>query len=647
MRLSKIFNSFKDKQIILSIFLTFFIASFFFAPTLSLAYDFGIGDSIRDAVTTALLGAAQGAFKGGIWAVNAAISFMSNFINGQRLSAWNTVRTSALGLFGLVILTIAFMNLLRIQIQVWGANRMIPKLFLAIFLVIFSKFICISIINFSTALANTFMYGIAFQNFNNLLDPNGGMKIFDPDSNVSIVSAFAVLIFSGLAFLVLLILAAILFFRAVVLALLIVISPLAFSLTVLPWTQKYFQEWWQHFLKWTFFFPICILILSIGFSLIPGQGNPPEPYTAGAPVDPNKTYYCINAPGTEATPPGCIPAYPSGEETNEQKEATTSFFGMLTGLFVALAAVILSVYLPLKMLGAFGAAAQGFLKKNATDIPGLKTGRRAYLNPSTYKRMWDHRKAAKDTAIQQDIGQKMFNWSNRITGKDGKRTGLSKFATGMDDDARADYVKKNVDRAVRDIGNPKALAHFFNYQAAAAMYGENSDTARNALKKFQDLATDDEQRSADSLVKALGGNKQALGVLTKAFAERGSGERDFFHNDHTVKAMQDAGVMKGNIVVAKELRKQVPSMAAGLAPHQLSAEGFKDAKAWSWQDYSDDDLMGVSDGIAHTWFERSGGSQEQFDKAIEAFERAGNDSVANILRGNVPVGGEGGRGANE
>lgn len=637
-RFLKIFNSFKDKHIVLSIFLTFFILSFFFAPKLSLAYDFGIGDSIRDAVTTALLGAAQGAFKGGIWAVNAAISFMSNFISGQRLSAWNTVRASALGLFGLVILAIAFMNLLRIQIQVWGANRMIPKLFLAIFLVIFSKFICISIINFSTALANTFMYGIAFQNFNKLLDPNGGMKIFDPDSNVSMISAFAVFIFSAIAFLILLILAAILFFRAVVLALLIVISPLAFSLTVLPWTQKYFQEWWQHFLKWTFFFPICILILSVGFSLIPGQGNPPEPYTAGAPVDPNKTYYCINVPGTEATPPGCIPGYPSGEEKPEQKEATTSFFGMLTGLFVALAAVILSVYLPLKMLGAFGAAAQGFLKKNATDIPGLKSGKRAYLNPSTYKRMWDHRKAAKDVAIQQDIGQKMFNWSNKIGGK------TAKFATGMDDDARADYVKKNVDRAVRDVGNPKALAHFFNYQAAAAMYGKNSDIAREAYEKFDSLATDDEKRSAESLVAALGGNKKALPVITKAFAERGSGERDFLHNRHTVQAMVDAGVMKHNeetgknIVVAKELRKQAPSMAAGLAPHQLSAEGFKDAKAWSWQDYDTDALRGVTAGIAQTWYERSGASQEQFEKAIEAFRRAGNHEVADILSGSKKVG---------
>ena len=96
-----------------------------------------ISDAIGDYVRDSFLGMGQALFKGGIWAVNTAISFTSSFINGPgRLDAWGGVRHTALGLFGVAVLAIAFMNLLRLQIQVWGVNRMIPKLFLGIFLVI-------------------------------------------------------------------------------------------------------------------------------------------------------------------------------------------------------------------------------------------------------------------------------------------------------------------------------------------------------------------------------------------------------------------------------------------------------------------------------------------------------------------------------
>ncbi len=358
------------------------------------------GDAIGDYVINAFMNMANGILQLGIWLVNIALSYTNTFFTKTAsydpMKAWGNIRNLSLSLFGIAVLIIAFMNLLRLQIQVWGVNRMIPKLFLAIFLVIFSKFVCISIINFATALANTFTQTLDFTKFGASLNAATAQEITSP----SLGTAIAVFICAAIAFLILFLLAVVLFFRAIVLAFLVIVSPLAFALTVLPWTQKYFQEWWKTFLKWTFFFPVCIIILSIGFSLIPDASSAPAQ---------------VPSPG----------------------DASASvFFNQFSLFFVALAAIVMSIFVPLKMLGAFGSVAQDVLS-GKKGIPGAPVDMKSI-------RDWGQGRSKK-------IGTRKADRVSRAMRRPFANTRVGTFITGEDAldaaairDEKAGLVKNNL-----------------------------------------------------------------------------------------------------------------------------------------------------------------------------------------------------------
>ncbi len=630
-----------------------FVICFLALPHPAYAFFGWISDDIMDSVKGALLGAGQEMFKGGIWAVNEALSFTSGFLNhpDTTLRSWQTVRTMTLGLFGVAILIIAFMNLMRLQIQVWGVNRMIPKLFLAIFLVIFSKFLCISIVNAATALANTFLssltnpqgqaitQGSAFGPFNNLIS-GGGLSIFNSDGGkVALSTAFGVFFFSAITFFVLLILAAILYFRAVVIGLLIITSPLAFALTVLPWTQKYFQEWWKKFLSWTFFFPVCILILFIGFSMIPGQ---PIDQSKGQTCPAGQT--CSNFCTSPNNPPGCIVPYsPADGEDQATAQNTSGFFGMLASLFVGLVAVVLSVYLPLKMLGAFGNAMQGGLRKFgslAKDIPGLKTGKRAYFNPGTYKRMWDARAAKKKEAWAEDAEAKLQGIGAKLAGPDGKRKGFRSLVTGIDTRSQQAYVKKQLDALNTAVNNPKALGAGAMLKNAIAR-GADQDTINHWQKKWDEQATDEQKEDFEELYKSLGSNRNAL--VMKAAGVNAHFDKEAFSHEYkradgttytdrfAEGAMKEAGIMnKDGIIVGDATRKQVGVWnGKGVDPAQLGAKEAGGMKAYAWELLSDEIKAGNAKGATQAQIDRK-------DEAVSKLSKIDKRRVADwIEHGNL------------
>ncbi len=655
-------------------------------------------DWITDPIRDALLAFGRALLAGGVWAVNVAINFTGSFLNDPNkiTHSWMLVRGLSLGLFGVAILVIAFMNLLRLQIQVWGVNRMIPKLFLAIFLVIFSKFVCISIINFATAVANTFTQLLSANSatpgdpsqFNSLF--SGGMGIFSHTDNISISTAAAVLVFSFVAALVLLVLAIILFFRAVVLALLIVISPLAFSLTVLPWTQKYFQEWWKNFLKWTFFFPLCIIILTIGFTLIPAPAGPAPktPYcdASGGPSNctprppaPNGQHYCAVGEDTSncvtfvgqcaaGQPPTdkagnqvCVPSYQLDADTtaHDKESAASSFFGMIASMAVGLIAVILSVYLPLKMLGAFGAAAQGALK----DLPGFKTGKRRYINPGTYQRMWAARGAKKKDAWAEEAEATLQGVGAKLTKLPGGKK-LRSLATGIDTRSQLAYEDKQIKALEGAIKNPKAAGALGDY-LMAKKFGDQR-LVPQLKKEWEDMASDEEKERFNEIYNSLGSNRDNL--LMKAIGDRGQvgvsaisgrytlkdengkavkdsdGRNVIIESDHMKQAFNHAGVMKGDTIISEPLRTQYGSRGKGKSFEELDMEGVKGMKPGAWDLYlSHPDEkerakaitqmrnMSYEDGLH--WFKHSGAAKQSLDNIAEIMDSLGNKSAAAGLRG--------------
>jgi len=65
------------------------------------------------------------------------------------------------------------------------------------------------------------------------------------------------IIFTSIAFIAFALFAILLLIRTIFIWLLLIIAPIAWLLWILPATSKLFQDWWNSFLKWTFFAPIA------------------------------------------------------------------------------------------------------------------------------------------------------------------------------------------------------------------------------------------------------------------------------------------------------------------------------------------------------------------------------------------------------
>jgi hypothetical protein len=288
------------------------------------------------------------------------------------------------------------------------------------------------------------------------------------------------------------------------------------------------------------------------------------------------------------------------------------------------------------MLGAFGAAAQGFLKKNSSDIPGLKLGKRAWINPGTYKKLWERRGKMRELQREQDLDQKL----RHLTHFDAEK-GMSrkrKFLTGFGVRQMADYEKKQVDEMIKANPNPKQFAVNMKYHALLDALGANNEEVKDAEGKWKEMATPLEQTQTKELIKELGGLKNALPTLGKAYAERGQGQDDIYTNEHTRALLEKVGAMnKDGKVIAQPLREQNPARAIGLAPWQLGAPGVGQSKPFAWKVFASTpegrgDLLKVTGEQIANWMEHSGAAQDVLDEMHDAFKAAKHPSYNDIPR---------------
>lgn len=436
-------------------------AFIFITPRFAFAY---LG---QDTINNAILGIGRAFYSAGWWFVRMAVGYTTVVIANPSVgTVWTNVRNLSLEIFGIVILIIAFMNVIKIQIQTWGLNRMIPKMLLAVFLIVFSKFLCISLINFSHALVgsimnqstagsaaanNTGQTPAMFDSFTTLGSSLNGLE----GSDISTPMTFVVLIVCIICFFVFLILAIALFFRAVFLAFLIIISPFAFAMTVLPWTEKYMQEWMKNFVKWVFFFPICILILWVGMLMVGTATSPDQSKNGGAGQG---TVQMDVTGGTGGT-------------TDEG----AGFLSQWAVLIMGFIAVPLSIWFPLKMLGAVGQGIQDRLS-GKKGIPGMP------YDPKAAKARWDKRSDRIDKTKENRLG--------RHIGKSLSTTGLARLGTGKD-------------------GSPNALARKLGGYDKMD-YVPDKGKRYGAAAELQDIMKDNKQISGDDLAHFATGNMNAV-----------------------------------------------------------------------------------------------------------------------------------------
>ncbi len=177
------------------------------------------------------------------------------------------------------LIFLAFVNILRIQMDTYAIKKILPTLVLAVILANFSLLICRAVVDFSDVLVNTFVVDKK-QLAQGLVDAlglfKGNPKITVGVGSLAVLAVFGaavgaaglVVILAGIIFALLpgiaiLVLAFLLWIRVVVVQVLVAFSPLAFIAMALPMTKTWFARWWGQFANWTFMTVVIFFLLRI------------------------------------------------------------------------------------------------------------------------------------------------------------------------------------------------------------------------------------------------------------------------------------------------------------------------------------------------------------------------------------------------
>ena len=197
---------------------------------------------------------------------------------------WNVIRDIANMFFVLVLLIISFGTILHVQ--QYQMKTLLPKVILMAVLVNFSKAIAGIFIDFAQVIMLTFVAAYQNAGAGNILS---GLKIDSIYSiapadteipgigktpsginNFQIVIGYLLgLIFALVALVVVIAMVLIFFVRIVMLWILVIFSPLAYVLSVVPAGQKYASQWWDMFSKYVIIGPILAFFLWLSLASIP------------------------------------------------------------------------------------------------------------------------------------------------------------------------------------------------------------------------------------------------------------------------------------------------------------------------------------------------------------------------------------------
>lgn len=85
---------------------------------------------------------------------------------------------------------------------------------------------------------------------------------------IALGSIFFALIFISIMIIVMVAFILMLFVRIGMLWFLLMLAPLAWVSWILPFLEKHWQNWWSHFFRWTFFAPLVVLFVFLGFKIM-------------------------------------------------------------------------------------------------------------------------------------------------------------------------------------------------------------------------------------------------------------------------------------------------------------------------------------------------------------------------------------------
>jgi hypothetical protein len=225
--------------------------------------------------------------------VNVAFSFTFNVVNSPAVTQGFQITLTLANLgFVVGIIVIAVATIFRSQ--TYGVKRLLTSLIAMAILVNFGLVISGVLINLSDQLTIYFLNSVSGGSQNPSLwvqelaqsaspqglfyDPNGGGSWWDnavqaasntasTDSIQQLFTLIFVVFFTFLFALALLVVGVMLLLRYFWLTFLLILLPLAWLSWVFPALKKHWGEWWQHFIKWTFFAPVLMFFLYLAVSI--------------------------------------------------------------------------------------------------------------------------------------------------------------------------------------------------------------------------------------------------------------------------------------------------------------------------------------------------------------------------------------------
>ncbi len=189
---------------------------------------------------------------------------------------WVMVRDVTNMFFVVILLLVAFGTILGLEQYEW--KKMLVKFFFAAVLVNFSRVICGVIIDVGQVVMITFVNGIAATAGGNLINAFSMDKIMGLsqtdgtgyDTSKIFAAALGAITFSAIILAMMLVFVFMLVSRLIVLWILIVLSPFAFVLSVIPQTQKYASQWWSEFGNHVVVGPAVVFFLWLSFAVVGG-----------------------------------------------------------------------------------------------------------------------------------------------------------------------------------------------------------------------------------------------------------------------------------------------------------------------------------------------------------------------------------------
>jgi len=202
------------------------------------------------------------------------------------LLGWFMIRDVANMFFVIALLVIAFGTILGLDNYEW--KKTLGKLIIAAILINFSKLIAQFIIDIAHVFTMTFLNAISATAGGNLIAMFSFDKLFNvlapqPDPNSVFgasddirfdifASAVLILVFSVMAMVTIGAYTIIMITRIAALWVAIILSPLAYILSVLPPTERYASEYWSQFTNYVIAAPVMVFFLWIAFASF-GSGN--------------------------------------------------------------------------------------------------------------------------------------------------------------------------------------------------------------------------------------------------------------------------------------------------------------------------------------------------------------------------------------